>query len=68
VNVVNEQELLPPVPVSNVAVRVKMIDKRATRAALLPAESPLPFDVKGDYVEVVVPELSIFQMLLLEYE
>jgi hypothetical protein len=45
-----------------------MVDKRATRAALLPAQSPLPFDVKGDYVEVVVPELSIFQMLLLEYE
>jgi hypothetical protein len=42
--------------------------RRATRAALLPAESTLPFDVKGDYVEVVVPRLDIFQMLLLEYE
>jgi hypothetical protein len=66
--VVNEQELLPPVPVFDVRIRVRMGGKRATRVALLPAESPLPFDVKGDYVEVVVPELSIFQMLLLEYE
>jgi hypothetical protein len=68
VNVVNEQELLPPVSVSDIAVRVRMGGKRATRAALLPAESPLPFDVKGDYAEVVVPRLDIFQMLLLEYE
>jgi hypothetical protein len=68
VNVVNEQELLPPVPVFNIAVRVRMGDKRATRAALLPAESPLPFAVKSDYVEVLVPRLDIFQMLLLEYE
>ena len=68
VNVVNEQELLPPIPVFNSPVRVRMGDKHTTRAALLPAESPLPFAAKGDYVEVVVPELDIFQMLLLEYE
>jgi hypothetical protein len=71
VNVVNEQELLPPIPVFNIPIRVRMGGKRATRAtraALLPAESPLPFAVKGAYVEVVVPELDIFQMLLLEYE
>jgi hypothetical protein len=67
VNVVNEQELLPPIPVFNIPIRVRMGDKRATRAALLPAESPLPLAVKGDYVEVVVPRLDIFQMLLLEY-
>jgi len=68
VNVVNEQELLPPVPVFNISIRVRMGGKRATRAALLPAESPLFFDVKGDYVEVLVPRLDIFQMVLLEYE
>jgi len=68
VNVVNEQELLPPIPVFNVSVRVRMDGKRATRAALLPAESALPFEMKGDYAEVLVPRLDIFQMLLLEYE
>ena len=68
VNLVNEQELLPPIPVFNIPVRVRMGDKRVTRAALLPAESTLPFTVKGDYAEVVVPELDIFQMLLLEYD
>ena len=68
VNVVNEQELLPPIPVFNIPIRVRTGGKRVTRAALLPAESPLPFAAKGDYVEVVVPELDIFQMLLLEYE
>jgi hypothetical protein len=68
VNVVNEQELLPPIPVFNIRIRVRMGGRRATRATLLPAESPLPFDVKGDYMEVMVPRLDIFQMLLLEYE
>jgi len=68
VNVVNEQALLPPIPVFNIPVRVRMGGKRATRAALLPVESPLPFTVKGDYAEVVVPELAIFAMLLLEHE
>ncbi len=67
VNLVNEQEVLPPVPVFNITVRIKLDGKRAVRAALLPVESPLSFAVKGDYVEVVVPELNIFQMLLLEY-
>jgi hypothetical protein len=68
VNVVNEQELLPPIPVFDISIRVRTDGKRATRAALLPAETPLALTVKGDYAEVVVPELDIFQMLLLEYE
>jgi Hypothetical glycosyl hydrolase 6/Beta-galactosidase trimerisation domain len=67
VNLVNEQEVLPPVPVFNATVRIRLDGKRAVRAALLPVESPLSFAVRGDYVEVVVPELDIFQMLLLEY-
>jgi hypothetical protein len=67
-SLINEQELLPPVPACNVAVRVRVDGHRVTRALLLPDESPLPFEAKGDYVEVMVSELRIFQMLALEYE
>jgi hypothetical protein len=68
VNLVNEQDPLPPIPVFGIPIRVRMGDRRPTRAALVPAESPLAFAVKGEYVEVVVPQLDIFQMLLVEYE
>jgi hypothetical protein len=68
INVVNEQEQLPPIPVFNATVRVRMNGKKAVGAALLPEEKPLPFAVKGDYVEVTVPELNIFHMLTVVYE
>ena len=68
VNAVNEQEQLPPIPVSNAKVRVRMDGKKAVGAALLPDEKPLPFAAKGEYVEVAVPELDIFHMLMVVYE
>lgn len=68
INVVNEQELLPPVPVCDVPVRIRLDGKRPARAVLLPAESAVPFEVKGDRVEIVVPRLEVFQMLFVEYE
>jgi Hypothetical glycosyl hydrolase 6 len=68
VSVVNEQELLPPVRACDVRVRVRLDGKRVTRAALLPADSGLSFTMKGDYVEVPLPELDVFQMISLEHE
>jgi hypothetical protein len=68
VNLINEQDLLPPIPVFDIPVRIRLGSKRATRAVLLPAESPLSLARKGDYVQIVVPKLNTFQMLLLEYE
>jgi hypothetical protein len=68
VNVVNAQEQLPPIPVFNATVRVRMNDKKAVRVALLPDDKPLPFATKGEYVEVTLPELNIFHMLMVVYE
>ena len=68
INVVNEQEQLPPIPVFNATIRVRMNGKKAVGAALLPGEKPLPFEVKGEYVAVTVPELDIFHMLMVVYE
>ncbi len=68
VSLINEQELLPPVPVFNVAVRLRLDGRRAERALLLPDEVPLTIAMKGDYAEVIVPELRIFEMLALDYD
>jgi len=68
VNVVNAQEQLPPIAVVNATVRVRVNGKKVVGVALLPDEKPLSFTVKGEYVEVVVPELDIFHMLMVVYE
>jgi hypothetical protein len=68
VNVVNAQEQLPPIPVFDAVVRVRTDGKKPVGAALLPDEKPLPFTIRGDYTEIVVPRLDIFCMLMLAYE
>jgi hypothetical protein len=68
VNLVNAQELLPPVPIRDVVVRVRLEGRRPVRAALLPADDALPFQVRNDCVEIVVARLDIFQMAFIEYE
>jgi hypothetical protein len=66
INLVNEQELLPPVPVRDLAVRIRLDGRRPVRAALLPEESALPFRVTGGCVEVVISRLDVFQMVLVD--
>jgi hypothetical protein len=68
VSLVNAQEQLPPIPVLDAVVRVRMDGKKPVGAALLPDDKPLPFATKGDYAEIVVPRLDIFCMLVLAYE
>jgi hypothetical protein len=68
VSLVNAQEQLPPIPILDAVVRVRMDGKKPVGAALLPDDKPLPFATKGDYAEIVVPRLDIFCMLVLAYE
>jgi hypothetical protein len=68
VSVVNAQEQLPPIAVVNARVRVRVSGKKVVGVTLLPDEKPLSFTAKGEYVEVVVPELNIFHMLMVVYE
>ena len=68
ISLINEQELLPPVPVIKAVVRVRLDGRKAKQALLLPDEAPLPAAMKGGYAEIVVPDLRIFQMLALDYE
>ncbi len=68
VNLVNEQENLPPIPVHDMKVTLRMEGKTAVGAALLPDERPLPFATREGEVELVVPKLDIFCMLMVTYE
>ena len=68
VSLINEQEQLPPIPVFDATVRIRMDGRKAVRVALLPDEKPLSFSAKGDYAELTVPRLDIFCMLMLLYE
>lgn len=68
VSLINEQEQLPPIPVFDATVRVRMNGRKAVRAMLLPDERLLSFSAKGDYAELTVPRLDTFCMLMLLYE
>lgn len=67
VSLINEQEQLPPIPVFDATVRMRMNGRKAARAMLLPDERPLSFSAKGDCVEVTVRRLDTFCMLMLAY-
>jgi hypothetical protein len=68
ISLLNEQhEQLPPIPVSDVRVRVNMNGKSFVKAVLLPGESKLDSEVKGNYVQVSVPTLNSFAMMTVQY-
>lgn len=68
VSLINEQELLPPVPVHDVTVSVRLDGKKVVNAKLLPDGSELTIEVKDGYAVVKVPNLDIFHMFMLSYE
>ncbi len=68
ISLVNEQERLPPIPVFDITVRIRMEGKKPVRAVLLPDGQPLSFAMREMELEVAVPKLDIFCMVMVEYE
>ena len=68
INVVNEQELLPPVPASGVKVTLQIPGKRFKKAMLLPEEKTLPVEAGPDAVTVEIPTVELFRMLSVDYQ
>ncbi len=68
ISLLNEQDRMPPIPVSDATVAIRMEGKKAVRVVLLPDEQPLAFEVRGAELEIAVPRLEIFCMLMVEYE
>jgi hypothetical protein len=68
INLVNEQELLPPVTASGIRVRLRLDEREALRACSLPDGEELPFTTKGDCIEIEAPPLDLFRMLAVDYD
>lgn len=60
--VINEQEESPIAPMYDITIEVKKPDKKAY---LLPEETELPTEVKGDTLKIKIPKLDIFHMIKL---
>ena len=68
VNLINFQDTMPNVPVSDARVRLALNGRIARRALLLPAEEALDFTLSNGMAEIAVPRFETFAMLALEYE
>ena len=67
VNLVNEQEEAPPIPVSGVRVRVRTEGRGACKATLLPEETPLASRQRDGFTEIEIPPIGIYRMVALVY-
>ncbi len=67
VNLLNFQQELPNIPVFNLKFRVKSTGKNFSKVLILPEEISLPYEVKGEYLEVEIPRLDTYLMLGIYY-
>ena len=67
-NLVNFQDSMPNVPISDARLRLALNGRTAKRVILLPDEAELDFTFAGGMVEIAVPRFETFAMLALEYE
>jgi hypothetical protein len=68
ISFVNEQEILPPVPVYDLEFSIRMDGDIPLYARLLPEEKNLPLRIVNGYASVKVRKLELFQMVVLCYE
>ena len=67
INILNFQQELPNIPVQGIRVKIRLDGKASQRLTVLPDEKELPYEVKDNYLEVVIPRLETFMMLGLDY-
>ncbi len=68
INVVNFQNELPNIPVEGIVLRVRLDGKRPERLISLPENKEIPYEIKGDCLELTVPKLETFLMMALDYK
>jgi hypothetical protein len=67
-NVINEQEKLPPVSVCNCKIRINTYGKDVYDICRLPDGSQISYEKKGRYTELYIPELYLFEMISIKYK
>ena len=66
-SMINEQEIMPPIPVNNFIVKLKLNNRKALKVLSLPEEEPLEFKLEGDYIKFNIDTLNLFKMVMIEY-
>ncbi|MCL5072250.1 MAG: alpha-L-fucosidase [Actinobacteria bacterium] len=66
-NMINEQELLPPIPVYNFNVKLNLISKKAVKILSLPEGKLIEFKVEEDIIKFNIDVLNIFKMVMIQY-
>jgi len=67
INLINEQEYDPLVPVYNIQVSVRMDGKKAVKAHLMPDMQEMELKSDENYATITIPKLEVFNMVLLDY-
>ena len=67
VNLLNFQQELPNIPISDIKLRIKTEDKTFSKVVILPEEVSLNFESREGYLEVGIPRLDTFLMLGIYY-
>ena len=66
-HMINFPAEMPPVPISDIKLRVWMEGRTPTQVVSLPGGEPLDFAVQGDHVEFTAPKLESYLMLGIDY-
>jgi hypothetical protein len=66
-SMVNEQEMLPSIPINNFVVKLKLDKRKVLKVLSLPEENPLEFSVQGDFIKFNIDVLNLFKMVMIEY-
>jgi hypothetical protein len=67
VHVLNFQQELPNVPIYDLKLRIRLDGRVPKRLVVLPLEEALPFSEAEGFVQLVIPRLDNYLMLMLEY-
>jgi hypothetical protein len=66
-HVLNFQQELPNVPLHDLNLRIRLDGRAPKRLVVLPSEEALPFSQVEGFVQLVIPRLDNYLMLMLEY-
>lgn len=69
INVINEQDQMPPVKVHDIRIRIRLKDNMGVQRVIkLPGGEKLDYEIKGAYVEFALPALDIFEMIAADFK
>lgn len=68
INILNIQDKLPAIPIYDFKVNLKIIDKEISEVRSLTYKEDLKFIKRNNYLEINIPKLELFNMILVKYK